>query len=318
MELKGKLDAIDGKIRLLNFTLKKTDGVLTTSDEEVAVRQKGQLTKIILSVSDLKQEIEEKKFIAGDSEENITEWSESIEKTIALGDEKVKELNECIQRLKAEQRQKECAQEQENKRLLDEENYARQQAFERELLKQKLQFKHEIKESAATKSSSAKLPKLVITHFNGSYRDWLQFWGQFYASIDSTDISDVMKFSYLKELVEPKIRTCIDGLPFTTEGYKEAKKILQTKYGNTSEIVNSYVEEIMNLPMVTGTRPEKMHPFYEKLVYCVQSLGTLGKIQEVNGYVRLTLSKLPGIHGDLERLERLDIPGFGESPICVD
>ena len=60
MELKGKLDAIDGKIRLLNFTLKKTDGVLTTSDEEVAVRQNGQLTKIILSVSDLKQQIEEK------------------------------------------------------------------------------------------------------------------------------------------------------------------------------------------------------------------------------------------------------------------
>ena len=187
MELKGKLNAIDGKIRLLNFTLKKTDSVLTTSDEEVAVRQKGQLTKIILAVSDLKQEIEEKKFIAGDSEENITEWSESMEKTIALGDEKVKELNEYIQRLKAEQRQKECAQEQENKRLLDEENYARQQAFEkqerenqfafeRELLKQKLQFQHEVKESAATKSSSAKLPKLVITPFNGSYHDWLRFW----------------------------------------------------------------------------------------------------------------------------------------------
>ena len=54
MELKGKLDAIDGKIRLLNFTVKKTGGVLTTSDEEVAVRQKGQLTKIILAVSDFK------------------------------------------------------------------------------------------------------------------------------------------------------------------------------------------------------------------------------------------------------------------------
>ena len=97
MELKEKLHAIgiDGKIRLLNFTLKKTDGVMTTSDEEVAVRQKRQLTKIILSLSDLKQEIEEK-FIAGDSEKIVTEWSESIEKTIALGDEKVKQLNEYI------------------------------------------------------------------------------------------------------------------------------------------------------------------------------------------------------------------------------
>ena len=91
------------------------------------------------------------------------------------------------------------------------------------------------------------------------------------------DIPDMMKFSYLKELVEPKIRTCIDGLPFTAEGYKNVKKILEDKYGNTSEIVN--------LPTVTSTRPEKIHPFYEKLVYCVQSLETLGRLQEVNEYV---------------------------------
>jgi hypothetical protein len=117
------------------------------------------------------------------------------------------------------------------------------------------------------------------------------------------DIPDVMKLFYLKELVEPKIRTCIDGLPFTTEGYKSVKKILEEKYGNTSEIVNSYVEEIVNLLSITNTRPEKIHPFYEKLVYCVQSLETLGKLQEVNGYVRLTLNKVPGIRGDLVRTE---------------
>ena len=76
-----------------------------------------------------------------------------------------------------------------------------------------------------------------------------------------------MKFSYLKRIGRAKDTN------------------LQTKYGNTSEIVNSYVEEIMNLPTVTGTRAEKIHPFYEKLVYCVQSLETLGKIQEINGYV---------------------------------
>ena len=116
---------------------------------------------------------------------------------------------------------------------------------------------------------------------------------------------DVMKFSYLKELVEPKIRTYIDGLPFTNDGYKRTKGILEQRYGNTSEIVNSYVEEIINLPTVTltSTRPEKVHLFYEKLVYCVQSLETLEKLNEVNGYVRLILNKLSGIRGDLVRTE---------------
>jgi hypothetical protein len=131
----------------------------------------------------------------------------------------------------------------------------------------------------------------------------LRFWGQFSGGIELADIPDVMKFSYMKELVEPKIRTCIDGLPFTTEGYKNAKKILEEKYGNTSEIVNSYVEEIVNLPSLTNTRPEKIDPLYKKLVYCVQSLETLGKLQEVNGYVRLTLNKVPGIRRDLVRTE---------------
>ena len=55
---------------MLNFTLNKTDSVLTVSDEEIVARQKGNLTKIILAVSDLKREIEEK-FMQGESEENV-------------------------------------------------------------------------------------------------------------------------------------------------------------------------------------------------------------------------------------------------------
>ena len=131
MALKQQLDEIEGKLRLLKFTIKKTDGILETNDEEVAIRQKGQITKIILAISDLKQVIEEKKFIEGDSEENVAAWGESIEENIALADENVKQLNEHIQRLKADERRKESALEFENKRLLDEENYARQQAFEK-------------------------------------------------------------------------------------------------------------------------------------------------------------------------------------------
>lgn len=53
------------------------------------------------------------------------------------------------------------------------------------------------------------------------------------------------KFSYLKELVDPKVKTAIDGLPFTTEGYRRAKNILESKYGQMSEIVNAYVQKII-------------------------------------------------------------------------
>jgi hypothetical protein len=43
--------------------------------------------------------------------------------------------------------------------------------------------------------------------------------------------------------------------------------------------------------------------FYNKLLFNVQSLETLGKLKEVNGYVRMCLDKLEGIRGDLVRTD---------------
>ena len=86
------------------------------------------------------------------------------------------------------------------------------------------------------------------------------------------------KYSYLKELVDPKIRTENDGLPFSSEGYERAKNILIRKYGQTSEVVNAYMENIMSLPTIGGTKPARIHDFYKKLLFNVQSLETMGKL----------------------------------------
>ena len=48
---------------------------------------------------------------------------------------------------------------------------------------------------------------------------------------------------------------------------------------------------------------EKIHEFYEKLVTNVQALETMGKLREMNGYVRMTLDKLIGIRADLVRTD---------------
>ena len=124
----------------------------------------------------------------------------------------------------------------------------------------------------------------------------------------------VTKFAYLKDLLEPKVRAGIDGLPFSSEGYERAKNILRNKYGKTSERVNAYVQNIMGLPAIIGANPTKIHQFYEALSFNVQALETLGKLKEVNGYVRLSIDKLPGIRGDLvrtdENWQEWDFPKF--------
>ena len=152
-------------------------------------------------------------------------------------------------------------------------------------------------------SINAKLPKLVITKFNGTHTVWLRFWNQFKAKIDSVDVSHVTKFSYLKELLEPKVRAMIEGSPFTIEGYERAKNILRTKYGKESEIINAHVTNIMSLLVIHGANPSKILEFYEALSPNLQALETMGKLGEVNGYVRMTLDKLEGIRGDLVRTD---------------
>ena len=139
--------------------------------------------------------------------------------------------------------------------------------------------------------------------FSGELTDWPRFWNQFEAEINRAEVAAVTKFSYLKELVDPKVKTTLDGLPFTTEGYQRAKNILKLKYGQMSEIVNAYVQNIMVLPVITGSHPRKIHEFYEKLLFNMQSLETLGKLTEINGYVRMSIGKLQGIRGNLVRTD---------------
>lgn len=59
----------------------------------------------------------------------------------------------------------------------------------------------------------------------------------------------------------------------------------------------------MELPHISNANPKKIHEFYEKLMYCVQALQTMNKLQQVEGNVAMTLDKLLAIRGDLVRTD---------------
>ena len=54
---------------------------------------------------------------------------------------------------------------------------------------------------------------------------------QLSSQIESTSEPATTKFSYLKELIDVKVRKLIDGLPFIEEGYLKAKALLEKRYG---------------------------------------------------------------------------------------
>ena len=61
----------------------------------------------------------------------------------------------------------------------------------------------------AEKNAQAKLPKLVITKFNGIYQDWPRFWEQFKETVDKISVEPVIELTYLRELLETKARKTI-------------------------------------------------------------------------------------------------------------
>ena len=121
----------------------------------------------------------------------------------------------------------------------------------------------------------------------------------FETEIDQQDhISPVTKYSHLKEFLLPHVPKLVDSLPFTSEGYSRAKAVLQAKLGKPTVVSSAHIGCIISLLAVFGSHPNKVHDFYEKLMSSVQALETMRKHNEIKGYVRNTLDKLPGIRAD--------------------
>ena len=196
------------------------------------------------------------------------------------------------------------------RRKMEVENQEREEKmqFEIKLHETKLELQEDLQlkignlnQSAETPVSQAKLPKLVITKFNGTYADWPRFWGQYSESINKSNVLSVTKFTYLHELLDARVKKTVEALPQTAEGYNRALSTLKDRFGKESEIVKACVKEILDLPYMPTGNPKRIHKFYEKLSYSMQSLETLKSLDEVNGMVSLTLEKLPTIRGDLVR-----------------
>ena len=85
-------------------------------------------------------------------------------------------------------------------------------------------------------------------------------------------------------------------------GYWKAKAVLLAKFGKPTVVVNTHVKCITSLLVVSGTHSNHNHDFLENLYVSVQALTTMKKLKEINGYLKITLDKLPGIRADLVRL----------------
>ena len=229
---------------------------------------------------------------------NLQEWSCVMEEKMACFDDAVDKLNSAISNVEKEEGAK--AKHEEN--IIQEEMFRRRMQEELKIYEMKLQMKSKEYESrdkfGNEERVNVKLPKLVITKFDGTSLDWFRFWKQFENEIVKSELGPVSKFSYLKELLIPRVRLLIEGLPFISEGYSRAKSLLLGKFGKSAEIATAHIQCITSLPVIQNSHPNRIHNFYEKLVISLQVLETMNELN-----ARLTLDRLPGMCADLVRID---------------
>ena len=99
------------------------------------------------------------------------------------------------------------------------------------------------------------------------------------------------------------MRNLIHGLPFTLEGYQKAKDLRTRRYGKASEVVGTYVRNILELPTVRERNVKKIHEFYEKLPSNVVSSQTLKSLSKLDAAVRFTFDRLDVIKNELAMID---------------
>ena len=282
---------LDIKVTQLKMSIGKTNTIVETGKSEAIERHLSTLRSLSKELNRMRIEVEATKLGAKEEIADIEAWNSGIDAQLEKADCEVDKMYTWIDDRK---REAEAIVKQEELK------------FHKAKIEMQAEIQVEPHPQQATTTPSdiqAKLPKLMITKFDGTYMDWPRFWGQFTEAIDKTGVQPITKFSYLRELLDVKVKRAIEALPFTAEGYNRAKSILSERFGKESEIVKAYIKEILDLPSISSPNPRKIGEFSEKLTYCVQALQTLNKLEQVNGAVSMTLDKLPAIRGDLVRTD---------------
>ena len=141
------------------------------------------------------------------------------------------------------------------------------------------------------------MPKLVISPFDGNTLNWTTFWDQFESSIHSKrGISDIDKFSYLRSFLAPVALETISGLTLSSQNYSEAIDLLKNRYGNPQTLINSYMEQFVNLETVTKTNDViRLRKLFNKVENSMRNLRSLGVDSDNYGKLLVPVlnSKLP-------------------------
>ena len=322
LEMSGE-EEIGKEIVKLKYFADQTDELLEGKDFKEIELVVSKMEEIHGKISNLILQFEEMNIEAGKSARTIRQWKkETKEKFLrqlhdkerlntALkekGKQDKEEENRCKDR-EADQYARRVIEQQQRLQAefelrLSKEKYEREQQILEHKMKAELRLtERKLELEAEARSTYSKLPELRVTQFKGTRLDWVRFENMFTTQVLNKGFSDEIKFGYLLEMVNSKVREQIANLKPGTEGLKIAWDRLKKEYGQKQTVINTHIEEVVNLPVIRSTSYTKIQDFYEKLSKNYDALSTLGEKEVLKGFVMTTLNKLHAIKSDIVRTD---------------
>lgn len=204
---------LDIKVTQLKMSIGKTNTIVEAGKAEAIERHLSTLRSLTTEINRMRLEVEASKLAAKVEIADIEAWNSGIDAQLEKADYEVDKIRTWVDDRK---REAEAVVKQE----------------ELKFHKAKIQMQAEIQATAHPQEAmttpsdiQAKLPKLTITKFDGTYKDWPRFWGQFTETIDKTSVPPITKFSYLRELLDFKVKRTIDrGVALHSRGIQSGEE----------------------------------------------------------------------------------------------
>ncbi|XP_035205326.1 uncharacterized protein LOC118180329, partial [Stegodyphus dumicola] len=125
-----------------------------------------------------------------------------------------------------------------------------------------------------------RLPKLELKRFDGNFKNWLGFWGQFKKIHDDDSIDADDKFQYFLQATEDGLsaRDLVASFP----PFGEKIEQLKSRFAKDELLIQIYVRELLNLVLTQAKSGENftLRILYDKLETQLRALETSGVTSE--------------------------------------
>ena len=139
------------------------------------------------------------------------------------------------------------------------------------------------------------LPEWTLSKYDRDTLSWHEWSGQFKSAIDSANLTDDEKLTYLKTLVTGKAKLAIADVAYSGRFYRDSLKSLERKFGQPQVVVGAYFDKLASYTPVKIHSSEQIIDFANFIASIIGVFRSLNYENDLRGAAMLNQAvyKLP-------------------------